>query len=237
VDELVLCFTSKRDGATGGTDVWCAERTSVSEAFSPPQELSPLNTDGFESSPALSGDGLTLWYSSETEEQGLDILVTRRATRAKDWSAAQLVTALNSPRDDLPRPTAQGGRVMPMSSRRDSDDYWTYLASKTAAEEPFGEPELIQELAVEGRSVVDGFLHEDGLLLLYSISATSEPAEIQFSTREDVGARFSKPRSIAGLNSEADDRDPWLSADGKRLYFSSDRDGELNIYVAELKRP
>jgi hypothetical protein len=236
-DELIVCFTSKRDGGTGGTDIWCAERSSVTEPFNSPRELSQINTDDFESSPALSADGLILWYSSEREDFGLDILVTQRDTRSADWGSGQLVSALNSSVDDLPRPLALGARVMPMASRRDSEDYWTYLASRTNSDEPFTEPQLIEELAVAGRSVVDGFLREDGLLLLYSMSEAPEPGDIQFSQREDLSARFSTPTPVVGLNTEADDRDPWLSADGKRLYFSSDRDGELDIFVAELRRP
>jgi Tol biopolymer transport system component len=69
------------------------------------------------------------------------------------------------------------------------------------------------------------------------MSEASEPGDIRFSTRDDLGAHFSDPLPVTGLNTDADDRDPWLSADGKRLYFSSDRVGELDIYVAELKRP
>ena len=33
-------------------------------------------------------------------------------------------------------------------------------------------------------------------------------------------------------NTSHDERDPWLSPDRKLLFFSSDRDGKLNIYVA-----
>ena len=33
------------------------------------------------------------------------------------------------------------------------------------------------------------------------------------------------------------ERDPWLSPDGKHLFFSSDRDGTLSIYEALLLEP
>ena len=37
------------------------------------------------------------------------------------------------------------------------------------------------------------------------------------------------------LNTPGDERDPWLTPDGKTLYFTSDRDGALNIYTAAVK--
>ena len=37
------------------------------------------------------------------------------------------------------------------------------------------------------------------------------------------------------LNTAGDERDPWLTPDGKTLYFTSDRDGALNIYTALVK--
>src|SRR5205814_104093 len=32
-----------------------------------------------------------------------------------------------------------------------------------------------------------------------------------------------------------DERDPWLTPDGKTLYFTSDRDGSLSIYTASVQ--
>jgi hypothetical protein len=122
-DELLLCFTSLRPGGTGDSDVWCAERSSADQPFGEPVALEVVNEDGFESSPALELDGTALWFGSEREDSvgGSDIFVVTRAARGEPWGAATRVAELSSEQDDIPRPPALGGRVMPLGSRRGDD--------------------------------------------------------------------------------------------------------------------
>lgn len=233
-DELLLCFTSRRPSSSGGYDIWCAERSSRDEEFGEPVELVEVNTDGFETSAALAHDGLALWFGAEVDDQ-IDIFVSTRADRNAAWGVPELVEELSSPSDDIPRPTAMGDRVMPLGSRRHSDSYWTYLAERPAPDQEFGEPVLIAELATEDRPVVDSFLSEDGLTLLYKSESGSDPGRLYFSTRPSLDEPFSERKRILGVDTDADERDPWLSEDGKRLYFSSDRNGQFDLFVAELE--
>ena len=49
--------------------------------------------------------------------------------------------------------------------------------------------------------------------------------------------RFSLPTPLTGLNTDADERDPWLSPDGSMFYFTSDRgNGVLQIYETTATR-
>src|ERR1044071_9321583 len=59
-DLLEIYFTA---GATLTTplDVWTATRESRADAFGTPQPVTEVNTPGVETSPVVSGDGLTLW--------------------------------------------------------------------------------------------------------------------------------------------------------------------------------
>lgn len=43
---------------------------------------------------------------------------------------------------------------------------------------------------------------------------------------------LSTPQELTGLSSAGDDRDPWLSVDGLRMYFASNRAGTNDIYLA-----
>ena len=55
--------------------------------------------------------------------------------------------------------------------------------------------------------------------------------------RVSTTERFSLPTPLADLNTDADERDPWLSPDGTMFYFTSDRrDGVLQIYEAPAMR-
>jgi Tol biopolymer transport system component len=47
---------------------------------------------------------------------------------------------------------------------------------------------------------------------------------------------FGAPAAVTDLNTASDERDPWLSPDGTPLFFSSDRSGRYEIYVASVSR-
>ena len=46
---------------------------------------------------------------------------------------------------------------------------------------------------------------------------------------------FSATQPLDDLNTGGNERDPWLTPDGKTLYFTSDRGGMLTIYTAAVK--
>jgi hypothetical protein len=240
-DELHVCFTTSRDGGMGSRDIWCAERSSLDEAFSEPVPSEELNTSDFESSSALSLDGLTIWFGSEREggQGGVDIYSATRTSVGDSWGDPSLVEELNSEEDDIPRPPGQGGLVMPIASRRAGGIYRTLFAERGSSDDAFGEPFLIEEINPEGMSVADAFLSEDGLLLIYAMRLDAdddEDGDLYFSTRSSMNDSFSTPRELSGINTPDEERDPWLSPDGETLYFASDRSGDLDIYTARRVR-
>lgn len=233
-DLLEIYFTSRRDGGSGSTDLWFARRASRDAPFDPPEPLVELNTDAFESSPAISRDGLTLWFGSE-REGGLgdvDVWVSTRADRDAPWSAPTHVASLSSEAADIPRPLGAGDRVMPLASRRnDAGLYWTYLAERdeTGA---FGAPVLVEELAADDAATVDAFLTDDGLHLWFNRTPVDGSGDLYVSTRETLDAPFGEPVPVEDVNTPFEERDPWLSPDGDELYFASDRNGKLQIFRA-----
>lgn len=239
VDQLDIYFTTRR-GETGA-DVWHATRASVDEAFSVPEVLSAVSSDYFDTSPAIASDGLTLWIG--TDRPGglgdLDIWSSERSSRIDPWPSPMPVRELNSPAKDIPRPLGAHGTAMPMSSSRDNaiDAYWTYMAVRNGPTAPFSAPALVEGLAEAGRNLTDGFLSQDGLTLLFSRALVGEPADLFVASRRSPSAAFDAPEPLDALNTAADERDPWLSPDGMTLYFSSDREGKLDIYRVSVSRP
>jgi len=237
-DELELCLTSKRPGGQGSSDVWCAVRGTREDPFGPLMPLTLVNAEGFDSSAALALNGLSLWVGTQKDDTlgGLDIFVSVRPRRDATWSEPQRVVELSSEEDDIPRPCAMADTVMPLGSRRGGNGYQTYLAERADQDARFAAPQPIDELELDGIEIVDGFLTEDGLTFLYSLidSASEDPSDLYYSYRTTLRATFSAPHIIRGINSSGDDRDPWLSLDGKRLYFSSDRGGDFDIWMAEI---
>ncbi len=77
-NELIIYFTSDREGGFGGNDIWVAFRDSRQDEFSRPFNLGPvINTPGNEMFPYLRSDTV-LYFASDGHigMGGLDIFVT-----------------------------------------------------------------------------------------------------------------------------------------------------------------
>ena len=257
-DLMEIYFTSDRMTGNGG-DVWFARRYDTRLPFSNPLPVDAVNTATFETSSAISADGLTLWFGSD-RGGGVgttDIWMSNRANRSASWSTPVNVVALNTAAEDIPRPPGQHGLVMPLASKQGGvPDYATFLATRPSAGAPFRMPVLVSALVYSDRSTVDGFLSDDGLTLFFSSSpfitvpdggarpgdAGAAPdggampsADLYVAWRQSVNDPFSVTQPLDDLNTGGDERDPWLTPDGKTLYFTSDRGGVLTIYTAAVK--
>jgi hypothetical protein len=247
-DLLEIYFTSDRGG---GGDVWFARRSDIYHPFAAPAPVTEVNTSTFETSSAISPDGLTLWFGSDRPNGAgtTDIWVSNRANRTATWSTPLNVTALNTAAEDIPRPPGQHGLVMPLSSKAATAAvYQTFFASRPSQGATFGTPVLVSSLMLPDRSTVDGFLSDDGLTIFFSrapLVATADgapvpdggmpTADLFVAFRRSVDAPFDFSLPLDELNTPGDERDPWLTPDGHTLYFTSDRDGSLNIYTASVK--
>lgn len=74
----------------------------------------------------------------------------------------------------------------------------------------------------------------DGTLLVFASDRPggSGGTDLWMCRRE--GNRWSTPIELRTLNSDADDMAPVLAADGKTLYFASNRDGNFDIFVSRM---
>jgi hypothetical protein len=234
-DLLEIYFTSDREGGLGGGDVWRAARARATDTFDEPELVGALSTDAYESSSAVSLDGRWLWVGSERDGgQGeLDVWVSERAARDGEWSEARVVPELSSPEKDIPRPPGFGGVIMPLGSQRDSPGtYRTFFARFTGS--GFEAPEAIPELVLTDGSTVDGFLSSDGRSFFFALSLGDDESDLYVARRARTDQSFEEPEPLDDLNTDGDERDPWMSPDGTRFFFASDRGGALAIYEATV---
>jgi WD40-like Beta Propeller Repeat len=235
-DMLEIFFTSERNG--GPADIFVAARTERELPFGPAERIDALSAAGIETSPAVSADGLTLWFASDRAggPGELDIWVAMRADRNGAWSPPVNLEALNSSGQDIPRPLGQRARVMPMASDRDMPGYYQiHFATRDDGPAAFAEPIPVPELSFANESTVDGFLSDDGLTLFYVTGPPIGPADMYVVSRPATSDPFEQPTALEELNTRSDERDPWLSPDGRELYFASDRSGHYDIYVARAR--
>jgi len=235
-DLLEIYFTSTRGE---NADVYVAARASADEPFGAPEPVAAVNGDADTASPAISLDGRTLWVGRDgdttDDADDTDIWFSTRLADGT-WSALENATPLNSTSKDIPRQPAgtDALTIMPLGSQRDSDDYRTLFAAREAGGE-FGAPMPIPELEL-GTRVVDGFLTQDLLTLFFSSGDGEDEGDLLVVSRPSLDAPFGTPVALEGINTASDERDPWLSPDGRRLFFTSDRDGDHDIYEAPVAR-
>ena len=116
------------------------------------------------------------------------------------------------------RPPAQGG-------------FDIFSATRPSPSGTFSTPVQRSDVSTIG---FDGasFISEDGLTLVITSDGTGSFG-LYISTRPNRGASFSTPSLLANVNSGNSEEAPWLSPDGLRLYFASDRSGGGDLFVAE----
>lgn len=232
----VLFYTEKPAGDDQLARIY--RRTRVGAAWGDRQELD-VGTDA--SNPAISPSGLELWFGQNVAG-GLgetDIWLSR--WQGSVWSTPEHFGApLNSASHDVPRPPAAGGTIMPLSSKRHGGAlYQIYLATRTADDQPWQDvsSDLLASINSKSFESVDGFLTADGLTLYFSSTRNADQqGDLFVAQRSSLQGAFGEPRALRDLNTERDERDPWLSTDGKHLYFSSNRGGQYALYASQFAR-
>jgi WD40-like Beta Propeller Repeat len=241
-DLLEIFFASDRAGGVGSMDVWYATRRSRVDPFDPPALVLAASSSSEEQSPAISADGLTLWFASAREggKGGLDIWRITRLGRGAAWGALENVTALNSAQDDVPRPPGEGSSSMPIASTRAGGGlYQTFLARRDGPELDFSTIEPLDYLWTADASMEAACLTDDGLFLFFRRAEPGKGGDLYLAWRTSTLERFRDPIALSAINSPDDERDPFLSADRFRFFFSSSRrdSRELDIYATNVELP
>jgi serine/threonine protein kinase/Tol biopolymer transport system component/phage tail protein X len=88
-DGLELYFSSNRPGGLGGKDIWVAKREALDAPWGEPVNLgSPVNDAGSQIEPAISPDGLELYFGDWSD---WNIRVCRRPSKDAPWSSPELL--------------------------------------------------------------------------------------------------------------------------------------------------
>lgn len=124
-NDTLLIFSSRRAGGQGGLDLWQCRRIGNSNRWSVPENLGPrINSAYDETTPFLSVDGRTLYYSTNNSEisiGGFDVVKSFFVESTATWTLAENVgLPINSAADDTHFRLARDGFTSFLaSSRRD----------------------------------------------------------------------------------------------------------------------
>jgi len=231
VDDLTLYFGSDRSGSAG---LYVATRSSPTSPFSTPVALSAINMTGAASGPALTGDGLTMYYAVASAQTLGDIYVTARADKGAMFPAGTPVTQVNSPTEDLDPFITADGAALYFDSARGTTALHLYTAVRRT-DGSFDVPQALTNLntnAVDGHPVVS----RDGLTIYWSSTRTDGGAQggtdMWMATRPSTADTFVTPTRVPALSSISNESVSWIAPDGCVAYLQSDRTGSADIWVA-----
>jgi hypothetical protein len=244
-DELTIYFTSDRSpGGFGGLDLWFATRDSVeSQLWSDPQNMGPaVNSEADDSLPFLSQNEHVLYFHSARIRPDScggagDIWMTRRLNKHSDWEqptnlGCDPLGPNTSATETAPAffedPTTEQAWLFYGSNRTGGPGDFDVYASPLGDGGTVGPGMLFPKFSSAKRDTRI-FIRKEGLEAFITsnrLGSLNASLDIWVSTRDTLSDEWSAPTNLGmPINTLFDDVAPWLSKDGTRLYFSSNRDG------------
>jgi len=230
-DMLELYFMSTRAGTK---DLWTSQRTGADQPWGTPSRVPELSSSNDEWCPAISLDGLRLWFASDRSTPGrAQLWQATRTARTATWGMPAPIAELGSPSADFAPALDATETLLAFSSNR-GGDYDLYQSARSAAEAPWGAPQPIEGIASPSDEY-DPFVALGGLILFFT-SMRSGGGDIYWASRQSVAEPFGTPVTLVDVDSDAYDSDATLSQDLGYLMFSSARTGNGEIYEAHAMR-
>lgn len=228
-DELEIYFNSNR---SGGGQIWVSTRSDPDDPWDAPDLAGALNSPADDTTPQLSEDGLVIVLSSARNAVVHDLWVSTRADLDAPWSMPERFADISSASNEWSG-LLVGDGLFVCTDRPGGEgllDIWRYgdvdVAGLTAADLT-----NVDLLNTDGDECTLT-LSSDGLEVFWEHRDVEGEWDVWTATRPSVDEAW-EGNVPASVNDPAGDRDPWLSADGHRLYFASFRAGQWDLYVAE----
>ncbi|MBP7053239.1 MAG: PD40 domain-containing protein [Phycisphaerae bacterium] len=251
-DGLEMYFDSVRGGGQGNCDLWVMRRLSKDEPWGPAENLGPaVNSEDNELLASISADGLTLYFSSDRpygDDSAYDVFVTTRPTRDAPWGpAAKMGSGISdSSCPDFGVWISPDNLELYVNSWNRAGGYGRYdifVARRERAEHAWGA--LVNLGSVVNTSTMEALqcLSPDGLLLLFSqgFGTTGTRAgniglsDLWMARRASPTAPWQAPVNLgSAVNGLTNDCLPRMSADGRTLYFTSQRSGSWDVWQTTI---
>jgi Tol biopolymer transport system component len=228
-DGLELYINSSRNG---NADVFVAKRASTAAVWPTPVLVANVSSNANETTPEVAYDGLSIVVASDRvgTTGGNDLWLCTRASRQDAWSPASRIAELSSTYNEAGGNITPDGLAVVFSSYRlngSPDLFIATRATPTAAWDPPVAIESVNTMGHEGSP----FLSADKLSVYFDTDRNGN-LDIYVAHRTSTGEPFGAPESVVEINTDEDEQDPWLSLDGRRLMFSSDRSGSNQLWEA-----
>ncbi len=221
------------DGGGGGGE---ADAAAPLGPFSEPRLVGMSDPAALDADPTMPDDALELYFcSTRTGSAGVDIWVSRRESVEDDWGPPDPVPELNSADADQDPEISADGRTIYFNSNRAvtgaKGGFDLFVSTRTGRDGDWSPPDLVPELNSADSDMAAVTNQDQTVLILHRAIASG--LDLYVSERESPDDHWGEPIRIDGIDTDAQEADPWLSADGHTLYFNSNRtggSGDSDIY-------
>jgi Tol biopolymer transport system component len=218
------------------SDIYKGTRASLSTTtFSNVAKASDLSSGAGDSKVSITADGMTAFLnSSRTGGSGMSDVwrATRTSVTATFETPDQkYLVSVNTGGDQWdPHVSANGLRlyIAPPASPMQHIE----MASRASLSDDFGAPVALTALD-SGERDNDPTLTADERLIVFASNRNGN-RNLWYALRDDPTQPFGAPIVVPQINTNTDDG-PHLSHDGCRLYFTSDRDSDIDVWVTEVQ--
>jgi Tol biopolymer transport system component len=195
-----------------------------------PARIAELSTTMGETTPEMSLDGLTIFFASN-RLGNVDIFTSTRASRTSAWSAPVVVPELSSPADDAAGGISADGLEILLASIR-TGDYQIYASTRPDRMSAWSAPVVLPTVSSPFQDE-SAFFADDLTMYLDADRQGTGDFDIFVAHRPFRGAPFGEPQRVDSIDTPMRDHDPWVSPDGRHMFFMSDRaNGVLLLYEA-----
>jgi WD40 repeat protein len=216
--------------------------------WSPPVPLDAVNSPSIDQQPALSKDGLSLYFASNRlgGPGGLDIWVAQRTcVDGCSWMPPEpLGPNVNGTFPDISPSLSRDGHQLFFASQRPHDhcdppslppctnrDLW--VSYRENVHDDFGWEAAVNlgdYINTPGEEIAPSYFENDEGLPQLFFNRGAVGGDIYMSELEN--GVWAGASAVQKLNTSGTDQRPSISHDGLEIYFYSDRDGANRLWVA-----
>lgn len=202
-------------------DIMVRTRASTSSAWDAAIRVNALSSASDDTTPNISPDGKTMYLASTRLNGNEDLFVATRSSATGAWTMPVVIAGLSTVDDDSGATVTPDDLLMIFSRSQNNDDLWQ--ATRESTSEPWLDATTLGELNTAAKEA-GATVFDDGRGLIF-VSDRAGTDDLYITTRPTPTGTFSAPTVITELSTAEDEEDPFVSADGRTLYFI--RDGVL----------
>ena len=200
-------------------DIYVAKRATTAEPFGTPVLVPELSTAAGETTPEITGDGLTIFVAS-ARIGGFgadDVWMFTRLSRSQPFGSPTQMVSLSTAGEDAASAPTSDLLSLVLVRNTTNQPYDIFESSRRTTDLPWSVPVPIGEVN-SAMSDASPFLLGDKLTLYFD-SNRGGTNDLYVATRTAVDAPFGAAQLIGELATTAADADPWVSPDQRHLFF------------------